>query len=142
MQGLYTRDTSIFGPPPLFVRFCRDFMASTAGPTWIALNKPKRVWLADDDPALPPEQLKARLRERAKAARRKERETKLALGLPPEDPPKGGRPTSAAVKPQTLQRRKRKAKRDAALALVDLELCDFGVVGVLWRRQLWQRTGW
>ena len=98
--------------------------------TWVDLDKPKRVWLADDDPALPPEQLMARLKGRAKAARRKERAILLALGLPPEDPPRGGRPTSAAVKSQTLQRRKRKANADAALALVDIELCDFDVVGV------------
>jgi hypothetical protein len=103
---------------------------ASAGPGWIALNQPKRVWLNDDDPALPPEQLKTRLKQRAKVARRKEREFLLALGLPPEDPPRGGRPTSTVVKPQTLQRRKRKAKSEAAVALLDIQLHDFDIVGV------------
>ena len=45
------------------------------------VNQAKRVWLADE--VLSPEKLKARLKERAKAARKKERGQKLALGLPP-----------------------------------------------------------
>ena len=91
----------------------------------IALTQEKRVWLADDDPALPPEKLKARLKERAKVARRKDRAFAQALGLPAEDLPKGGRPTKQEVKPNTLQTRKRKAEGKAALALVDVGLCDF-----------------
>ena len=74
------------------------------------LNQAKRVWLADAE--LPPEKLKARQMERAKAARKKERK-KLALGLPPEDPP--GRPTSAAA-PHTAQGG---GKRKAGEALDD-----------------------
>ena len=74
------------------------------------LNQAKRVWLADAE--LPPEKLKARQMERAKAARKKERK-KLALGLPPEDPP--GRPTSAAA-PHTAQGG---GKRKAGVALGD-----------------------
>ena len=69
-------------------------------------NQAKRVWLADAE--LPPEKLKARLKKRAKDARKKERK-KLALGLPPEDPPTGGRPTSAAAPHTTQGGGKRKA---------------------------------
>ena len=77
------------------------------------VNQAKRVWLADE--VLSPEKLKARLKERAKAARKKERGQKLALGLPPEEPPTGGRPTSAAA-PHTAQCR---GKRKAGEALDD-----------------------
>ena len=37
-------------------------MAANQG-RWMPMNEMKRVWLADDDPALPPAQLKARLDE-------------------------------------------------------------------------------
>jgi hypothetical protein len=80
-------------------------MAPGAGQSglWLAM---KRASLADDDGAMPSAQLRARLKQRAKLARRAERATALALGLPPPDPPtdKGGRPTLAdnVVKPATL----------------------------------------
>ena len=82
------------------------------------LNHAKRVWPADAE--LSPEKLKARLKARAKAARKKERDERLALGLPREDPPKGGRPTSAAIRmavaPHTAQGG---GKRKAGEALDD-----------------------
>jgi hypothetical protein len=92
-------------------------MEST-GLTWMPLNQAKRVWPADAE--LSPEKLKARLKERAKAARKKERDERLALGLPREDPPTGGRPTSAAIRmavaPHTAQGG---GKRKAGEALDD-----------------------
>ena len=92
--------------------------------SWINLANPKRVYLADDDPALPPKQLAARLKERAKIARRKERQ------VTGEAPLVGGRPLQGdSPKPDTLQRRKRKAAKEAAAGLIDLGLPDFDVVG-------------
>ena len=103
---------------------------ASAGAQWLATTK--RRWLADDDPALPPEQLRARLKQRAKLARRAERHTALALGLPPPDPPldKGGRPALREVKHSTLQRRERTTSKRLSLALTDSALPDFGVVVV------------
>ena len=87
-------------------------IASPAG-SWNNLVKPKRVHLADDDPALPPAQLAARLKQRAKLARRKERE------LTGEAPLVGGRPLQGdSPKPATLQRRKRKAARERSVRIV------------------------
>ena len=77
--------------------------------------------LKDDDPALPPEVLKARLKQRAKLARRLER------AVTGEAPLVGGCPTKADVKPNTLQRRKRKAEREATLSLTDVGLPDFSI---------------
>ena len=78
------------------------------------------AFLKDNDPALPPETLKARLKQRAKLARRK------ARAVTGEAPLIGGRPTQGdSPKPATLQRRKRTA---AALALIhstDAGLPDF-----------------
>ena len=83
------------------------------------LNQAKRVWLADDDPALPPEQLMARLKGRAKAARRKERAILLALGLPPEDPPRGGCRTFVAIRAVAPHAAQGGGKRKAGEALDD-----------------------
>jgi hypothetical protein len=103
---------------------------ASAGAQWLATTK--RTWLADDDPALPPEQLRSRLKQRRKLARRAERATALALGLPPPDPhtDKGGRPALQEVKQSTLQRRGRRAANRVVLASIDFALPDFQVSGL------------
>jgi len=77
--------------------------------------------LKDDDPALVPEVLQARLKQREKLARRRER------AMTGQAPLVGGRPPKEIVKPDTLQRRKRKAESEATLSLTDVGLPDFAV---------------
>ena len=80
------------------------------------------AYLKDDDPALPPETLKARLKQRAKLARRKER------AVTGEAPLIGGCPTHGdGPKPATLQRRKRKAAALALIDTTDVGLPDFAM---------------
>ena len=102
---------------------------ASKGVQWLSM---KRAWHDDDDPALPPEQLRARLKQRAKLARRAERATALALHLPLPAPPtdKGGRPSLAAVQSSTLQRREREEAHRFKLSLIESALPDFDVVGL------------
>ena len=106
-------------------------MASTIA---TAVASPPVTWnhgmtsrLKDDDPRLPQEVLKARLKQRAKLARRQERAVTGQAPLVGGRPPKG----NEDVKPDTLQRRKRKAAsmvaNEVALNLMDVGLPDFAV---------------
>ena len=56
---------------PTIPNSARVGLMSQHGVVWMPINQPKRVFLADDDPGLPPQQLKQRLKERRKAARKK-----------------------------------------------------------------------
>ena len=114
--------TSLFWVDP----FCRgswpfSSMASM-GLSWVGLNpteEPKKRALLPDW-ALSAEELKQRVKQREKRARRAEREAAARRGKP-LPPPICHRPRVAdnAAAPDTLVKRRRKAEKEALLALRD-----------------------
>ena len=107
-------------------------MASSFSFVWHEPNQFKHVHLADDDPALPPETLKERLRARARRQQKaEEKAAALAAGVPLQVPKRGRRLSADGPKPNTLQKRKRKAEGAAALALMDAALPHFALADMV-----------
>ena len=97
------------------------------GMAWMPINQTKRVYLSDDDPALPPRQLKERLKKRVQAARKKARLEQAAHGLPPADgSPAVGGAASRHGELVTLLLRSHRGVGAAGSTLVNVELCDSG----------------